>query len=194
MDCARPLSSRGNMRSGIRYYSSAWIGIDGHGGTQDILQCGTEHEVVCVNGNTKRQVYAWMQWSPGPEVEITNFPVYSGDSMYCLVCVDSNTDAYIYLTNLNTSNYTSFGITAPSGTTLRGNSAEWILEAPYINGAQSNLANYGEIFFDEAIAGNALHQLIQAGSGTAIYMTDGSGNNLSVANIKAQQLIKLTFQ
>jgi hypothetical protein len=50
--------------------------------------------------------------------------------MYCLICVNSTTSATVYFTNQSTNVGTSFTITAPSGTTLAGNCAEWIVERP----------------------------------------------------------------
>ena len=51
------------------------------------------------------------------------------------------------ITNRTTGDSTSLTFNAPSGTSLVGNSAEWIVEAPTVGGQQSSLADYGEVFF-----------------------------------------------
>lgn len=53
-----------------------------------------------------------------------------------------STTATIYITNRTTGASMSYNFSAPGGTKLVGNSAEWIVEAPQINGAQSAIADY----------------------------------------------------
>jgi hypothetical protein len=53
--------------------------------------------------------------------------------MYCLICSQSPTTPTIFLGNETTGAMTSFNITAPSGTSLVGNCAEWIVGSPKVN-------------------------------------------------------------
>jgi hypothetical protein len=169
------------------FYSSSWVGIDGDG-SPDVLQAGTASEIV----NGTRKVYAWWEWYPNYEVAITNFPVNAGDTMYCLICVTSSTTAGIYLTNQSTNHLTSFSITAPRGTTLVGNCAEWIVEAPTVGGNQATPPDYGVVYFDEAIAGTRNRAVLNAFNATPIDMVSGS-TTLSRATLEKNQLIKCTY-
>src|SRR2546429_5930298 len=126
-----PADPKGGKSS---FHASAWIGIDGWG-SPDVLQAGTESSLV----NGSKKVYAWWEWYPDFEIAISNFPVSAGDTIYCLICATSATQASIYLTNDSTDQSTSFNITAPSGTSLVGNCAEWIVETPNVGGNPTTL-------------------------------------------------------
>jgi hypothetical protein len=170
------------------YYSSAWVGIDGDG-SNDVLQAGTESEIV----SGSRQTYAWWEWYPDFEVEITNLPVSAGDIMYCLICVHSATEAGFYIHNVTTGVATSFSKTAPSGTSLVGNCAEWIVEAPTVGGGQSRLARYGDVYFDEGVAATKNGTLLHPGTGTPITMVDGSNNQISVPKFENDEVIRVAY-
>ena len=179
----------GNPQSGkSAYYSSAWIGIDGWG-SGDVLQAGTESSLI----NGSRSVYAWWEWYPNYEIAISNFPVLPGDELVALICASSTTTAGVYLTNNNTDQHVSFSITAPSGTTLVGNVAEWIVETPNVGGAPTTLPDYGMVFFDECLAGTRNKATLDGFNGTPITLV-GGGKNLSVPTLEKAQLIKLTYQ
>jgi len=181
-----------SLPTGEWYYSSAWIGIDGWG-SNDVLQAGTDSDVLVQNGVTHKQVSAWWEWFPNYSVTINNFPVASGDYMTCLICATSTTTATIYLTNISTGIHTSFQITAPSGTILRGNCAEWIVEAPTVNGGQSALANYGATFFDESYAFTQKGVEVNAGTGTPINMVNSSNSVISQTVIEGTEILKTSF-
>jgi hypothetical protein len=174
------------------YDCATWIGIDGDG-SPDVLQAGTEEEITAIGPFTFRSTYAWWEWYPEYEVQIPNFPVSAGDVMFCAICVHSSTEAGFYLTNLTNSASTSFTKTAPSGTSLVGNCAEWIVEAPTVNGGQSALAKYGDVYFDSCIAGTSKRNLLYAGKGDAITMVNGAGKSISVPTFETNELIKLTY-
>jgi hypothetical protein len=174
------------------YYCASWVGIDGDG-SPDVLQAGTECDVISFGFFTAKQTYVWWEWYPNYEVQIANFPVTSGDVMFCAICVHSDTEAGFYLTNLTTGASTSFTKTAPQGTTLVGNCAEWIVEAPTVNGGQSALARYGDVYFDECIAGTKNHALLQGGDGDLITMVDASNKPISVPTRETDELIKVQF-
>jgi len=96
-----------------------------------------------------------------------------------LICTSGAgaTTASVFLTNRTSGASTSFNITAPAGTSLTGNCAEWIVEAPTVNGEQSALADYGEVFFSvcEAVSNSST---VYGGAGNNINMTSG-GNVVS---------------
>lgn len=87
----------------------------------------------------------------------------------------------------------SFNITIPSGATFVGNCAEWIVEAPTINGGQSALCDYGATFFDQAYAYTGKNVQENAGVGNTINMVNGSSSVISQALIEANQLLKASF-
>ena len=64
----------------------------------------------------------------------------------------SSTQGYAYLVNMNTNQYVTVGFTAYPGYPLRGNSAEWIVEAPSVGGTIAKLTNYTDIPFWNAYA------------------------------------------
>ena len=176
------------------YYASEWVGIDGWG-SGDVLQAGTETEIIDLGIFSSTQVYAWWEWFPSGEVAITNFSVAAGDIMYCLICVSSSTTATVYLTNQSSGVSTSFSITAPKGTALVGNSAEWIVERPTINGSVASLTDTKAVYFDEGVAGlsGAPFTIIDLGSGTAVTMVGNNNASLSVPTLETSQLMKVDW-
>jgi peptidase A4-like protein len=176
------------------YYASEWVGIDGWG-SNDVLQAGTETEIIDLGIFSSRQVYVWWEWFPSGEVAITNFSVSAGDIMYCLICVNSTTTATVYLTNQSTGVTTSFSITAPQGTALVGNSAEWIVERPTINGSVASLTDTKTVYFDEGIAGlsGAPFTVVNLGSGTTVTMVGNNNASLSVPTLETSQLMKVDW-
>ena len=68
--------------------SSIWIGIDGSsrtGGSTDVMQAGTEADARCYEGASYPSYYAWFEWYPGDEYEVTNFPISPGQSVLVVV-------------------------------------------------------------------------------------------------------------
>jgi hypothetical protein len=89
---------------------------------------------------------AWYEWYPYGAVRIAGFPVAPGDSIFVEVWHTSPTQGYAYLVNSNTNQYVVVAFKAYPGYSLRGNSAEWIVQDP---GA---LINFGSIPFWNAVA------------------------------------------
>ena len=178
------------------YYASEWVGIDGWG-SNDVCQAGTETEVSKILWFSNTNVYTWWEWFPSNEVAITNLPVSAGDVMYCLICLTSTTTATIYFTNQSTGDMTRFDITAPSGTTLVGNSAEWIVERPSINNTPTSLSDFGVVYFDECLAfchGTGGRFVDNLNSATPITMTGAGGAALSTPVIENSSVLKLTWR
>jgi hypothetical protein len=125
-----------------------------------------------------------------------NFPVSQGDTMSCVICVDpgSAVSAEIYLMNLTNGAHTSFSVTAPEGWSLAGDSAEWILEALALDTDEPALASYGSVYFDGYVAGDSNQNLIQAGDGNPMNMTDFNGNLISRGDILAPHLVRCLYE
>jgi len=159
------------------YYSASWIGIDGDG-SNDVFQAGVECEVYRSGTSITRNIYAWWEWFPNYETEITNLAISPGDMVTMLLCSSGPTSGTVYFTNRTTGASVSVGLTAPAGTTLVGNCAEWIVEAPTVGGAQSAMADYGEVFFNVCEAVTQKGVTVNGGTGNNINMTAG-GNVVS---------------
>lgn len=174
------------------YYCASWIGIDGDG-SGDVCQAGVECEVYRSGNSVTRNVYPWWEWYPDFEVAITNLPVNPGDMLTMLLCTSGAgaTSASLFVTNRTTGDSTSLSFTAPQGTSLTGNCAEWIVEAPTVGGTQSAMADYGEVFFSVCDAWNGA--TVDGGTGDNIDMTDGSGNEVSSGTLVTPTIIQCQY-
>ena len=120
-------------------YSSEWVGIDGVLDS-DLIQTGTMQDTPSSGAPTP--YFAWYELLPGAPVEI-NAPVAPGDIMLAsitegspgswTISIEDQTQSWIY------TNTFSYSISAQT--------AEWIEEAPTVNGAQSTLADFGSTTF-----------------------------------------------
>jgi hypothetical protein len=174
------------------YYASEWVGIDGWN-SKDVLQAGTETQITKIWIITATQVYAWWEWYPAGEVKISNLPVSPGDVMYCLICADSTNHATVSFSNQSTGVGTRFDITPPSGTTLSGNVAEWIVERPTVNGSVANLTDYAACYFDECIAGGSL-SIDNLSGASLITMTGTGGASLSEPTKENDSVVKVNWR
>ncbi len=129
-------------------YSSFWVGIDGDG-SDDVFQAGVECEV---DKSGKRKIYPWWEWYPEAEVRIDNFPASIDDILSCLLTVTSNTSGIVLLTNITHDTAMSFRITAPSGSLLEGNCAEWVAERPSVNDNLTKIVDFGTMSFSDCYA------------------------------------------
>ncbi|SES93601.1 G1 family glutamic endopeptidase [Paenibacillus sp. NFR01] len=118
-------------------YSSAWIGIDGFN-NENLIQTGTGHEYV--NGSAR--YYAWWEILPASETVILK-PVSPGDRMKASIAKLASGKWLIKLCNL------SKGWTFCTKRHYRGqqNSAEWIVEAPSIDGETAKLTRLTPVSF-----------------------------------------------
>jgi hypothetical protein len=171
--------------------SSMWVGIDGANTSKDVLQAGTEADVSCSGGVYQPSYYAWFEWYPNYEYEITNFPVAPGESVFVVVQATSATTANATFVDLQSNQYTVVGFSAPAGTMLVGDSAEWIVERPNVNNVIGQLADYGlawmssEVaFLDGNLNTNTYDVAGTGGPGRIPYlldMIDQNGNDLADA-------------
>ena len=176
------------------YYCASWIGIDGDG-SADVCQAGVECEAYRSGTTITRHIYPWWEWYPGPEVQITNLAISPGDMIVMLICTAQgvgSTTATVYYTNRTTGASTSFSITAPGTTKLVGNSAEWIVEAPTVGGAQSQIADYGEVFFSVCTASLTNNTTVNGGTGNNINLTSG-GNVVSSGTLINANIIQCQY-
>ena len=176
------------------YYAASWIGIDGDG-SPDVCQAGVECEVYQSGTTVTRHIYPWWEWFPAGEVQITNLAVNPGDMITMLICTAQaagSTTATVFFTNRTSGASTSYSITAPPGTKLVGNCSEWIVEAPTVGGAQSAIADYGEVFFSVCEAVTNTGATVNGGSGDNINMTAGSAT-VSDGNLITQTVVQCLY-
>jgi len=164
-----------------------WVGIDGDGISTDVCQAGVE---LALSGS-KLTVTPWIEWYPAHEMAIANCPVRPGDDV--LVEIQTltpvgaggagSTEACVIFCNMSTGVTTGLRLSAPGNTSLVGNCAEWIVEAPQVNGQIQPLCQYGGVIFTEATAStvngtagdsgdpnlsNTINLIPQTGGGTSV--------------------------
>jgi hypothetical protein len=141
------------------------------------------------SGTTTRDYYLWFEWYPGDQYEITNVPAYPGQPIYVLVHATSATAGIATFVDLESNAYTQVGITPPAGTSLKGDSVEWIEERPAnTQNVVGTLADFGTVWMSSEIA----YQLNQIG--TASFEVAGApggsgiGYSLTMLNSAGQTL------
>jgi hypothetical protein len=143
--------------------SSEWIGIDGVSDT-DLIQTGTSQDTV--GGTTS--YFAWYELLPAPSVLIAG-TLAPGDSMEAAI-VETSPGSGTWTITIEdlTQKWTytnSFSYSIPAL------SAEWIEEAPIVDGSQSTLADFGSTSFSSlGISGTDL----AAGGLTAVDLVNSS--------------------
>jgi Peptidase A4 family len=153
------------------HYCASWIGLDGDGGSSDVCQAGMICSAYQTGGTIQRNIYPWHEWYPQSWVEITNLAISPGDMISMLICTPSgagSTSATIFFCNVTSGASTAYTITAPSGTKLAGNSAEWITETPMVNGQLATMPDYGEIFFSICEAHLTNGSVVNGGTGNNV--------------------------
>jgi peptidase A4-like protein len=118
-------------------YMSEWVGIDGDCSCDDLIQDGTEQDWV----GGKPGYYAWIEFIPEAELEISSFPVSPGDVME-MYAWETKSGGVVkgnyFLANFNTKLNGSTSLTIPPGTKFSGKSAELIVEKTQVNGSTAN--------------------------------------------------------
>jgi hypothetical protein len=125
-------------------YSATWVGIDGFNlRDHNLIQAGTEQDW---NYGTP-SYQAWWEILPMGETVIPGITVRPGDAMTVSI-VKGVPDWTITVSDATT------GQTFTTKQTFRGKgeSAEWIQEAPTVGGRVAPLANFGTVDFSDATA------------------------------------------
>jgi hypothetical protein len=134
-------------------YSSQWPGIDGNG-SGDVLQAGVEVDAYCSGGTTASFYSVWIEWFPFNETRVSSPAIHPGDLVFVEVWNVSSTVGYAYFYNYSTQQVAEYQLTAPGGTTLQGNSIEWIVERPGVGGGLATLTNYIDVSWPYNVAWN----------------------------------------
>jgi hypothetical protein len=182
-------------------YSSTWVGIDGSG-SNDVLQAGTESDAVCSRGEVGPYQGVWYEWYPYDEVRVTNLAVGPGTDMYVHVWATSATRGHAYFADKTTKQSVAVMFEAPPFTQLVGNSVEWVVERPSVDGQLATLTNYVQEYFANASATTANGQTYFPGLGEPvgqppalqIEMLDNDNKVISVPSLLGQTGIWFTDQ
>jgi hypothetical protein len=145
-------------------YGSAWAGIDGVS-CIPILQGGLDWQVLS-SGDVG--YLAWYEWYRDNAVYVDTFNVTGGDVLQVDITAPSTTKGTLTLSNLSTGEKFSQDMTAPSGSPLCRQEAEWIMEDVIISGKMAPLANFGDVVFSKVSAKFSTGKVGDL-SGAAIY-------------------------
>jgi hypothetical protein len=171
-DMVVPIAQQAGCTGGWAW-GSEWNGIDGWG-SSDVLQAGVEFDAYC-SGTTRSAYYsAWYEWYPYGEVRIPSLPVTAGTDVFVEVWHTSSTQGYAYIVNENTGKYVDIGFTAYPGYPLKGNSAEWVVEAPTVGGSLATLTDYTMIPFWDAYAYTEASAFYDIATATPVDMEVGT--------------------
>jgi hypothetical protein len=138
--------------------SATWVGLDGWD-SNDVLQAGSG-QVFYPQGRAP-VYYCWYEWYAPAEAGsppyiydtgIQNFPVKPGDEITCSVQYVGTTAGSISLVNATTGQHFSITLAPPPGADFKGNSYEWIMEAPDGGETVSSLPAFTPVVFTGALA------------------------------------------
>jgi hypothetical protein len=176
-------------------FSSAWVGVDGFG-NNSLIQTGTEEDYY----NGAAHYSAWWEILPAAETALpASYAVGAGDRMKAAIYETASTSGpgkgvgrpHVWVITLsNTSRHWSY--TTTQSYSGPGASAEWIVEAPTVNGKTATLAHYtitppaGTGDFD-----NAGFLTSPVSSGSPVYVNAGL-NRLKNAGVMIQNGVQVS--
>lgn len=161
-------------------YCAIWVGIDGFlNGT--VEQIGTSHNWV----DGAQQNYAWFEMYPHAAYEIKGFPVDCGDEMSVRIGYKGDDTFKLVIWN----HTKDVSVVIPTSYTVLANaqrsSAEWIVEAPYLNGILP-LAHFKDITFNYcSTVINGICGLISNSNwmNSEVLMVDKSGTESQISHL-----------
>jgi len=152
-------------------YSTQWDGFDGVT-SSDVLQAGSEADAYC-SASTQLTFYsAWIEWAPLPEVRVSIPAIRPGDLMSSEVWFTTSPPfGHAFLANYTLQQGGVYAFNPPAGWGFTGDSAEWVVERPSVNGALANLTNYAADQFNVDYAYNVSSVFVPGASptGTTTY-------------------------
>jgi hypothetical protein len=145
-------------------YASDWVGIGGFK-SGDLIQAGTTEQYV----NGKATYNAWTEILPASEKIITGFTVKPGDAITVTVAKGSGKSWTMTVVDSTRSETFTRKVTYTSAE----NSAEWIHEAPEVNGTIVDIASTSNVDFDHGTV-NGSTVIGSAGTLTKILLEGAS--------------------
>ncbi len=117
-------------------YMAEWVGIDG-AANSDLIQAGIV-ETEDPSNPSDFYIIPWWEILPSPETPITTLQVGPGDQLQVTITQQTAGEWAITLRDLSSGG----SFTTDQSYTGPLSSAEWIVEAPEVNGSLSTLADY----------------------------------------------------
>ena len=106
------------------------------------------------SGETASYYYAWYEWYPESQIEISNLPVSAGNVIYISLTTSGSGEATLLLENLSEGVGVEGTISAPdSAADLLGQSLEWIVEDPSNGSSLFSFSDFGTVTFSNIAAG-----------------------------------------
>jgi Peptidase A4 family len=141
----------GRPRPGPPTYSALWVGLDGNT-TNDLIQAGTEQDArSLLPYGTATDYYAWTEVFPQEPI-VEAFGVSPGDNIFAWVFVGDSQGysdpsggyAWFSISDSELGVQQVFSTKLGPDVSFSGNSAEWIMERPYITALSGfpELADY----------------------------------------------------
>ena len=170
-------------------FSASWAGIGGYS-SSDLIQAGIAEDSIPTNPLLGDQYYAWYELLPGAEAQLTNC---TGDAS-CAVSPGDVVTVHIFETaddiwsiGVTDSGHWSWVATDVAYTSTQS-SAEWILEAPQVDGVQSVIAGNGTAYFGPTstyTVGSGAPEAIASGDATQIDLTTPEISTINLATPSA---------
>jgi hypothetical protein len=115
--------------------ASMWVGLDGTSSSADVCQAGVLASVTTnANGLPAVSYQAWGEWYPGASVPVPSgdFTVDPGDTIKVTVATlgEGSTQAVFVYDNETTNQLFAMRLNAPAGVSLKGDTAEAVVETP----------------------------------------------------------------
>jgi Peptidase A4 family len=169
---------------------SEWVGIDGVG-SADICQAGVAEIVqTSANGHATIECQAFAEWFPaaGTLIPLSSFQVNPGDKINVAVettGAGATTATFIFI-DQTTHQFYATSLTAPQGTSLQGNSAEFIVETPELINSSNQVIQpflsdflYSPIVFQHvsAIYSNGMSASLSSAQSIGMWTNDVPGSD-----------------
>jgi WD40 repeat protein len=114
------------------------------------------------------------EWYPDYAYDFSNFAVSAGNVIQVDIVATSTTKGTVSLTNVSTGKKVSQTLSAPSGSVLCRQNAEWIVEDFEQGGSLVALSNFGTVVFSAASAALSTGGTEGLSSATIIDLKQGS--------------------
>jgi len=165
--------------------ASAWVGIDGDTAQSAILQSGIDFDA---DGSFD----AWFEWFPNAATDFTGFSMSAGQSITVTIQSSSSTSGTVTLKNNSSGKSVSKSLTAPRGSTLAGQNAEWIVEDFEEGGSLVNFADFTPVTFTGAVATTNSGTQVPITNGAVFEIESENGQVLTTASILSSSSLRVS--
>jgi hypothetical protein len=170
-------------------FAASWTGIGGYT-SDDLIQAGVAEDSVPSNPFLGEQYFAWYELLPGASVQLTNC---TGDTSCAVNAGDTmSVDIHQTADNIWTIDVADSGHWTWTASDIdyvsTHSSAEWILEAPQVDGLQSLIAGVGTAHFGPVstfTVGSGLPMTLASGDPTQINLTTPEIPTINLATTSA---------